>query len=212
MAVIDDHSRHRMNALGQVKLLTFPHFIGVAIRGQNLAGTRHIQTHLARNTRQYFMRSGTVPIGKVGLEQCFLQLPLLVRIHLSGPVQQAVRIKGVVNAAASATGLVGLAEFETHLFTTHANILPVGMRLRWRDAVLFGDVLGNFLTFRHHMRIELKRLEMQFGADVARHAPKRLVQRFEADDAPRAGNVRDEIDFERSGHGGMGLNSTRVGC
>ena len=117
-------------------------------------------------------------------------------------------IESVVDAAATAARLVGLAEGKTQLFAAQANVFPVGMRLRWRDAVFFRDVLGDVLAFRRHLRIELERLEVQLGGNVARHPLQRVVQRFKTNEAPRACNVGDEIYVERNGHGGMGLNST----
>ena len=76
----------------------------------------------------------------------------------------------------------------------------------------FRDVLGDFLAFGRHLRIEFERLEVQLGGNVARHPLQRMVERLEADGAPGACNVGDEVDFERSGHGGMDLNSTREEC
>lgn len=82
------------------------------------------------------------------------------------------------------------------------DVFTVGLRLLRRDAVFFGDVLGNFLALRPHVGVQLKRLEMQLGRDVPTHARKRLVERFEANHAPGAGNVRNEVDFEGGGHEG----------
>ena len=142
------------------------------------------------------MRSRTLPVGEIGLEQRLFQRLLQGCALKPGPVQQAVRIKSVVDAAAATAGLVGLAEGKTHTFTAQANVFSVGIGLRWRDAVLLRDVLGNFLAFGGHLRIELKRLEMQRRRHVARHARKRLLQRLEADGAPRAGNIRNKIYLE----------------
>ena len=48
---------------------------------------------------------------------------------------------------------------------------------------------------------------MQLGADVTGHVGKCPVERFEANHAPGAGNVGNEIDFEGGGHGIALLNS-----
>ena len=115
------------------------------------------------------------------------------------PVQQAVRIKGVVDAAA----LVH-AEGESQLGTARGNGFAVLLALLGRGAVLFVQVLANVLAFRCHLRVQLERLKVQVDRDFILEPVCRLLQRLEADDAPGAGHVRDEINLEGSGRGSHG--------
>ena len=175
-----------MNPLGQVERLALTHLLGIGMACQNLGGLQRVKAALAGNPDQHFMRSRTLAVGKVRLQQALLQGLLHAASLKPGPMQQAMGVKGVVDAAAPAAGLVRPAEGKADLFTALANVFPVDIGLLGRDAVLFGDVLGNFLAFGRHLRIELERLEVQLGRDVAGHARQRLVQRFQADGAPGA--------------------------
>ncbi len=111
-------------------------------------------------------------------------------------MQQAVCIKGVVDAAA----LVH-AEGKPQRRTARRNGLAVLLALLGRGAVLFLQVLANVLTLRPHLRVQLERLKVQVQRDLALKPVRRPFQRLEADDAPGAGNIGDEIDFEGGGHG-----------
>ena len=70
-------------------------------------------------------------------------------------------------------------------------------------AIFLGQVLAQVLALRPHLRIELEGLEIQLHLDaIALQACEGLLQSSQANGAPGAGNVRDEIDLER-GHRGM---------
>ncbi len=47
-------------------------------------------------------------------------------------------------------------------------------------------------------------IEVQVERDFALESIRRLLQRLEADDAPGAGDVGDEVDLAGGGHGGSG--------
>jgi hypothetical protein len=63
-------------------------------------------------------------------------------------------------------------------------------------------MLGDILPLRGHVGVELERLEMNFRAHLAIKIFQRLLERLQADDAPRAGDIGDEID----------LDGNRCGC
>ena len=68
-----------------------------------------------------------------------------------------------------------------------------------RGAVLAREVLGRVLALGRHRRIELERLEVQLDRDLVVEPLERLLERPEADRAPGAGDVGDEIDLHRLG-------------
>jgi hypothetical protein len=51
------------------------------------------------------------------------------------------------------------------------------------------------------MRVEFKRLKVNVSGDFIVKFIKRLLKRTQTDRAPRAGHIRDEINFEMGGHG-----------
>ena len=106
-------------------------------------------------------------------------------------MQQAVCIKGVVDAAA----LVH-AKSEPQRRAARRDGLAVLLALLGRGAVLFLQVLANVLALWPHLRIQLERLKVQVQRHLALQPVRRLLQRLEADDAPGAGDIGDEIDFE----------------
>ena len=99
------------------------------------------------------MRCGALAVGEVGFQQRFLQRLLFVEAKCSGPVQQTVRVKGVVDAAAPAAGLAGRCKLESKLCTALANIFAVGIGLLNADAVFLRDVFSNFLAFGSHVGV-----------------------------------------------------------
>ena len=197
MALVDDDGRHRMDAVLQIELLALAHLVGVAVRGQQRTRLGRIQPHFARHTHQHLVVARVLSVGEIRLEQRLLQRGL--HALLFGPVQQAVCIKGVVDAAA----LVH-AEGEPQRRTARRNGLAVLLALLGRGAVLFLQVLANVLTLRPHLRVQLERLKVQVQRDLALKPVRRLLQRLEADDAPGAGDIGDEIDFEGGGHSERG--------
>ena len=110
-------------------------------------------------------------------------------------MQQSVRVKGVVNAAAPAARLAGHGKFKTDVRAALTNVLAVGVGLFSADAVLLRDVLGDLLALSGHVRVQLKRLKVDFGCDVGLDIGQRLVKRHQAYHAPGARNVRHKIDF-----------------
>ena len=59
------------------------------------------------------------------------------------------------------------------------------------------EVLGRVLAFGRHRRIELERLEVQLDRTSSPSRSRRLVERPQADRAPGAGDVGNELDLER---------------
>jgi hypothetical protein len=50
------------------------------------------------------------------------------------------------------------------------------------------------------VRIELERLEMNFGSHRIADALQRLLERAQPDHAPGAGDIRHEVDLELGSH------------
>jgi hypothetical protein len=58
------------------------------------------------------------------------------------------------------------------------------------------QVLTQILPAGAHVRVELKRLKVQIGLNLAVQALKGFFQSAQTHGTPRAGNVRDEVDFQ----------------
>src|SRR5207249_11268066 len=101
------------------------------------------------------MRTRALAIGEISLEQGLLQRLLFTGTLQLGPVQQAMRIKSVVDAAASTAGLIRHAELEAELGTACRDVFAVRMRLLRREAVFLRDLLGNLLALRPHLGADL---------------------------------------------------------
>ena len=121
----------------------------------------------------------------------------------SGPVQQPVRVEGVVGAAAFA-----LAESEAHRLAALAYRFAVVLDLRGCDAVLARQVLDDILARCRHLRVQFEGLEVQLGLDFAVEAGQCLLERVQPDRAPGAGHIGYEIDLH-GGSVGMHCESTR---
>ena len=98
----------------------------------------------------------------VGLQQLFFERVLGARpARVLGPVQQAVRVQGVVNAPTT-FGAEGKADLGTTLTNSCANLfLQLG-----GGAVFFGQMLANILSAGRHLRVQLEGLEVHFHLDL----------------------------------------------
>jgi hypothetical protein len=193
IAAVDDDRGHTVDAARAPEMLGLTNIVGVAIRRQNVACGGAIEAGLFRCRDKHLMIRRAPAVGEVGLEQRVLQRLLLA--FQSRPVEQAVRIERVIHPA-----LVGHRHGETERGGALSDHLAIGGELLGRRAIFAGDMLDHILALGRHVGIELERLEMQRGFDLVTSACQRLFQAVQADDAPGAGNVRDEIDLERAGH------------
>ena len=167
------------------------HFPGVGIRLQNLVRLIYVEAHLFDCPQQGVRITGIESIGEVGLKQGMFQRPLLLELIIfkTSPMQHAMRIKSVVHTAALA-----LTEDKTKFFATRADRFSSHLQLRWCCAVFLRQMLGNILSFRHHIRIQLERLKMNFRYHLARQFFQCLFERSEPNDTPRARNIRNKIN------------------
>jgi len=67
--------------------------------------------------------------------------------------------------------------------------------------VFFGQVLAQVLAAWPHVRVQLKGLKVQISRNLTLQLTQGLLQCAQAHSTPRAGNVRDEINFQGSSHG-----------
>ena len=187
-----------MDALLLVMALGGAHFGGVGVALQHLPGALGIQPGLRRQPHQHVVRAGVVAGAEIGLEQRALQFQLAP--FQRGPVQQPVRVEGVVDTAAPVH-----VEGEADLGAARADHFLALRQLFRRHPVFFRQMLADILAAGRHRRIQFKRLELQFRADLAIQFGKRLTQRVQADRAPRAGYVGNKIYrqlLDLLGHGG----------
>ena len=101
-----------------IELLAFTHLDGVIVAGQDGAGTRRIEPDFARNTHQDLVVRRVFAIGEIGLEQRLFKRTLTLDAFQFSPMQQTVRVEGVVDALALAS-----TESEPHGFTTQTDRL-----------------------------------------------------------------------------------------
>ena len=126
-----------------------------------------------------------------GQQQGVFQGQLFLGLVL-GPVQQAVGIARVVDAASAIR-----IEFKTHLRAALANDIS-HLRLLFRGgAVFLRQVLAHVLAARPHLGVQLKRLKVQRGLDVGLQFVQRLQKSMQAYGTPGARDVGDKVDLER---------------
>ena len=162
-----------------------------------MPGALGVQTRFHGQPLQSFVRADVLAIGEIGAQQNLLQRQLAT--FEFGPVQQSMRIKGVVDATAPVH-----VESETHCRTTLADGRAVGIDLIGTAAVLARQVLGGIFTLGGHLRVQFKRLEVDLGADLPVELRQCLLQRRQSHRTPRAGNVGDKVDADGSGSGHVG--------
>ena len=107
-------------------------------------------------------------LGEVRLEQRFFQIEL--QPFQYRPEQQTVGIEGVVDATVAVR-----AKRKPDLGAARADHLAIFLGLLRRRAVFFGDVLGDVLSFRAHLRVQFERLETDFSLHLAAqqiHTPR----------------------------------------
>ena len=101
-----------------------------------------------------------------------------------------MRVEGVPDARP-------VAEREADLRAALADDGAVLGQLLGRGAVLAREVLGGVLALGRQRRVELERLEAQLDLDLAAEPLEGAIERPQADRAPRAGDVGNEIDLHR---------------
>jgi len=197
--VVDDDRRHRVDAGIGVEAFALAGFGGVLVAVEDGACALRIEPRFAGQAHQHFRIGGVLAIGVAGLEQRLLERDLPGRVFERGPMQQAMRVEGVVDARAPFP-----AELETHRGATGADRLAVLGLLLARAAVFFVQVLVGVLAFGRHVGVEFEGLEVEVGGDLWGHALQRGFEGAEADGTPGAGDVGDEVDAEVGGHEGDG--------
>src|SRR4029450_7149072 len=116
-----------------------------------------------------------------------------------------MRIERVVDPALLLREGDGKAELRRAL-ADHRAPCPELLRAR---SVFLRDMLDELLPLGRQVRIELERLEADVRFDEVANARQRFLKPFEADDAPRAGNIGNEVDGDGSGHLGTALGEGR---
>ena len=181
-----------MDALLLVEALLLAHVVGEFAAVEHLLRPGRVETHLAGDAHQQGRVARVLSVGEVGLEERLLQCVLAA--FTLGPVQQPVGVEGVVDAAARAH-----AEREPDRLATGADVLAVLRKLLRRQAVLLAQVFGDVLALGRHVRVQLERLEVQVDLQVGPDAFEGGFEVAQADGAPGAGDVGDEIDLHGDG-------------
>ncbi len=177
MLVVDDHRRHRVDAVIDIKPFLRADFRGIRIRRQNLLRPRKRQSNFVGQSNQHRVRTDIRTIGEVSAEQCMFQrrlAPFNFR-----PMQQAMCIECVLDP-------VAFTENESQCRAARADIFAIRRELLRRRPVFQPKVFGDILPFRRHVGIQFERLKMNLGAHFTVELVQRLLKRHQPDDAPRA--------------------------
>ena len=110
-------------------------------------------------------------------------------------MQQPVRIKGVIDAATP-----GRIKTKTYISTALGNGGANLRLLLGRRAVFLRQVLGDVLPAGRHLRVQLKGLKVQLGAEHIAGLRQGLLQRSQADGAPGAGDIGNKVNFQGRDH------------
>src|SRR5580700_5328675 len=100
-------------------------------------------------------------------------------------MQQSVGVEGVIDPLAACH-----LEVKSEFLATRTQHLATALKICRGGAVLLLQVLGDVLTSGAHARIELKWLKMDVRRYIAGNAQQCGLERLQANDAPRAGDVR----------------------
>ena len=186
-----------MDAGLQPGLLGGAHLVGVLAAVQHRAGGGAVQPGGLGGALQHVVRFDHLGTAVVGGQQLALQGALLRLALQPGPVQQAMAVEGVVDAAAPFR-----VEGEAGLGAALADGVADLRLLLGRGAVLGGQVLAHVLPARRHLRVELEWLQVHAGLHGIGAARQRLLQRRKAHCAPGTGDVGNEVDAQGLGaHG-----------
>ena len=193
MPLVDDNRRHRANPRLLEEVFGLAHLVGILARLQHALGFGRIQPDLPGHAHQQLARARVFAVGEIRFEQ--REFERVLATLLFRPVQEAVGVEGVVDAAAARH-----VELEADRFAALADLFARLDLLLERGTILLGDVLDDVLALGTHVRVQLEGLEMQVDGDIRRHALDGLLQRLEADRAPRARHVRYEINPQLLAH------------
>src|SRR5690348_8115899 len=191
---VDDGGWYGMDARLLVALFLGTDLIGVRVRFQHLARLRRIEADVGRDAYQHLAVGDIFLVGEIRAEQCALQRECAFGVLERGPMQQAVRIEGVPDAAA----MPGI-DHDAERRGTLADRLAIGLQLRFADAVLVHQVSIGVLALAWKLWIELERLQVDVGFDASIQLRERRLKTGKADCAPRAGDVGNEVDAQAGG-------------
>ena len=186
MAVVDDDRRHRIDAELLPVTLARAHLGGVLVRGQDGPRAFDIHAEVADQTQQHPRRAGVQRLRVIGGQQRVLEFALAP--FEAGPVQQPVRIEGVPDPRP-------LAEAEADFGAALADRLAHLRHPLRRRAVLLGQVGDRLAALGRQRRIQLEGLEVQLDRQRVTDPRQRGLEPVQADCAPGAGDVRDEVDL-----------------
>src|ERR1700722_4712569 len=151
-----DYGRHRVDPARLPELLGLANLLGIAARGEYLARGSAVEAGFLRGGDQYVMVGGALALCEISLEQLMLQRRLPPALF--GPMQQAMRVERVVDAA-----LVRHGHGETEGGGTRPDHLAIGGGLLGRRAVFLGDMLDQVLPLGRHAGVQLEGLEADVG-------------------------------------------------
>jgi len=176
-----------------IVLLRFTHLVGIRAARQNFARFVGIESHRPGRFDQHVMIARVLAVGMIGAQQRELERQLFALD--AGPMQQAVRVERVVSACAR-------TEIEADARAAFADHRLRFGDLRRRTSIFFAEILDDVFAVRSHLRIQFERMHGDLCLDAIVQTRERKLKRRQADRAPRAGDIGDEIDGELLFHCG----------
>ena len=155
-------------------------------------GALDVEAGLAGGAQEHVARARVLGARVVRRQQRVLELRLRLARLQAGPVEQAMRVEGVPDprpvAEREADRGAALAQDGAVLAPACSAGAPY-LRAMYSAASS---------PSARQRRVELERLEMQLDVDRVAEPLEGAIERPEADRAPRAGDVGDEIDLHRA--------------
>ncbi|CAM2160419.1 hypothetical protein PT2222_80003 [Paraburkholderia tropica] len=193
--LVEHDGRHRLDAHRLRLLFLAAHFVGIRTGFEHLARLSGVEPDRLRDGHQHRVIAHVLAFAVIGAQQRHLERHLPA--FQTRPVEQAMRVEGVVDARAR-------TERETDALAPLADrFLSLG-DLLGRAAVLLAEILDDGFAVRPHVGVQFERMDGHAGLDGIAEIGERALQRAEADRAPRAGDVGNEVDLKRLCHGDSG--------
>jgi hypothetical protein len=113
-------------------------------------------------------------------------------------MQKAVSVESVVDPAATPG-----VKFKAHFGTPRRDGLANLRLLLWGGPVLLSQMLTQVLPLWAHVGVQLKGLKVQIGLHLAIQIGQGGLKCAQTHGTPRTGDVRNEINLQKGGHGGL---------
>ena len=170
------------------------HFCPHAVRERGIVDPCHGHgaVHALRlgNVAQDVGVADIAAVLKIGGEQSHFQRGLRAPATFAAKYgQQFMRVERVINAHA-----VAIIKRKADIVADVGQSIPVRTALFRRAAIFARNMLCGIFAFGRHIRVEFERMPVSFGGNVLADKRQRLLHLLQANDAPWADHVGDDVD------------------